>query len=118
MCFAPPEHHRQENIRRQAAEAGRLREEAERARKASEERMMAYQTAAEERQQQALATIVETAKQPVKVKTALDATTPLMSTRQKPSKKATGVASLRINRAPDTNLSTNVGTGISGVNIG
>lgn len=118
MCGGRPQHHIEEEKRRAAAEAGRLREEAERARKASEERMMAYQAAAEERQQQALATIVETAKQPVKVKTALDATTPLMSTRQKPSKKATGVASLRINRAPDTNLSTNVGTGISGVNIG
>jgi hypothetical protein len=118
MCGGRPQHHIEEEKRRAAAEAGALRQEAEKLRKAQEERMMAHQAAAEERQQEVLTTIVESAKQPVKVKTAADATTPLMSTRQKAAGKATGVASLRINRAPSTNLSTNVGTGISGVNIG
>lgn len=118
MCGGRPQHHIEEEKRRAAAAEGRLREEAKRDREAQEQRLMALQAKAEERQQEVLTTIIESAKQPVKVKTALDATTPLMSTRQKPSKKAAGVASLRINRAPDTNLSTNVGTGISGVNIG
>jgi hypothetical protein len=118
MCGGRPQHHIEEEKRRAAAELGAQREIAAAERKAYEERMQALQAKTEERQQEVLTTIIESAKQPVKVKTALDATTPLMSTRQKPSKKAAGVASLRINRNPDTNLSTNVGTGISGVNIG
>ena len=117
MCGGRPQHHIEEEKRRAAAEVGRLAAEAERLRKAQEERMMSFQAEANQRQEQALAAIVESAKAPVKVKTAAEATTPLMRTRQKPSGKSTGVASLRINRPSVTNLGTNVGTGISGANI-
>lgn len=125
MCFAPPEHHRQEAIRREAAQQGAMREMAEKSRKEAEEsrkqledRMQSYQAAAEQRQQQVLSTIVEAAKQPIKIKTADEAATPLMRLKQKPAKKAASVSSLRIKRAPSPDLSTNVGAGVSGVNIG
>ena len=114
MCGGRPEHHRQEELRRAAAEAGAMRETAERQRREQEERMMAFQAEANKQQQAALAAIAESSKVPIKVKTAAEATTPLMSTRQKPTGTTSSIASLRINRTPGTNI----GMGTSGTNIG
>jgi len=113
MCRRP-EHHRQEDIRRAAAEAGAMRETAERQRREQEQRMLAFQQVAQKQQEEALAAIVASSKAPMKVKTAEDATTPLMRTKQKKFGAQAGIASLRINRTPGTNL----GMGTSGTNIG
>ena len=105
-------HHRaQEQMRAETAQRN-IFEQAQRDRQAELDRMMAMQQEADKRQQEALRMITETSKQPFKVKTAADATTPLMRTKQKQS--PTGVAALRINRTP----STNIGMGIGGTNIG
>jgi hypothetical protein len=114
MC-GRPEHHRQEDIRRAAAEAGAMREAAERARREQEERMIAFQTEANNRQQEALKAIADSSKMPIKVKTAAEATTPLMRTKQKQPGAQTGIASLRINRTPGYNIGS---MGASGTNVG
>jgi hypothetical protein len=100
-------------MREEARIAG-MYAEAERARKAELDRMQALQTEANQRQQEALKMIAESSKVPMKVKTAAEATTPLMRTRQKAPGTTTGVSSLRINRTPGTN----VDLGTSGTNIG
>ena len=112
MCgggAARREHHRQQEQMREetrirdAMEA--MQREQEAARRAEIERMSAMQTAAETRQQEAMKTIADVVKAPVKVKTMADAATPILRTRQKTPRKAKGVASLRINRTPSTNIS-------------
>ena len=117
MCgggAARREHHRQQEQMRAETRQRDIYEQAERDRQAEIARMQALQDAANQRQQEALRMIAESSKQPFKVKTAADATTPLMRTRQKSSGAATGLASLRINRTPGTNI----GAGTSGTNIG
>ena len=105
-------HHRaQEQMRAETAQRN-IFEQAQRDRQMELNRMMAMQQDADRRQQDALRMIAESSKQPFKVRTAADATTPLMRTRQKTT--PTGVASLRINRTPGTNI----GMGSSGTNIG
>jgi len=115
MCFGGRrEHHRQQEQMRAETRQRDIYEQAERDRQAEIDRMMAMQREADKRQQDALRMIADSSKQPVKVKTAADARTPLMRTRQKASGAATGVASLRINRTPGTNIAG----GTSGTNIG
>jgi hypothetical protein len=87
-------------------------EQAQRDRQEEMARMAAMQADADRRQQEALRAIAESSRQPFKVKTAADATTPLMRTRQK--QDTANLASLRINRTPGTNI----GMGTSGTNIG
>jgi hypothetical protein len=87
-------------------------EQAQRDRQAELVRMASMQADADRRQQEALRAIAESSKAPFKVKTAADATTPLMRTRQK--QDTANLASLRINRTPGTNI----GMGTSGTNIG
>jgi len=108
------EHHRQQEQMRAETAQRNIFEQAQRDRQAELDRMMAMQQEADRRQQDALRMIAESSKQPFKVKTAADATTPLMRTRQKSSGAATGLASLRINRTPGANI----GAGTSGTNIG
>jgi hypothetical protein len=114
MCGGRPQHHIEEEKRRAAAEAGAMREIAERERRAQEERMRAFQEEANKQQVAALQMIAESSKAPVKVKTATEATTPLMRTRQKAPGKTASVSSLRINRTPGTNIDL----GTSGTNVG
>lgn len=116
MCGGRPAHHIEEEKRREAQYLADMERQAAAARQAEMDRMMAFQQQAAERQTEALRQITETAKAPIKVKTTADATTPIMSTRQKKMKEATGVAALRINRTPGTNL--DLGIGSSGTNIG
>jgi len=114
MCFgtAKAQHHRQQEQMRAETRMRDIQEQAERDRQAEIARMQAMQVAAEQRQQEALRTIAESSKQPIKIKTAADATTPLLRTKQKQT--ASGLASLRINRTPGTNIAG----GTSGTNIG
>ena len=105
---AAVERERYENIQRGIAD------QAERDRQAQLTAMKTMQEAADKRQQETLQMIADSSKQPFKVKTAADATTPLMRTKQKSAGAATGVASLRINRTPGTNI----GMGTGGTNIG
>ena len=117
MCgggAARREHHRQQEQMRAETRQRDIYEQAERDRQAEIARMQAMQEAANQRQQEALRQIAESSKAPFKVKTAADAVTPLMRTRQKAPGASTGVASLRINRTPGTNI----GMGASGTNIG
>lgn len=104
-------HARVERERYEGLQAG-IAAQAERNRQVQLEAMTAMQQEANKRQEEALRLIAESSKQPIKVKTAEDATTPLMRTRQKSS--TSNIGSLRINRTPGTN----VGMGISGTNIG
>ena len=105
-------HHRaQEQMRAETAQRN-IFEQAQRDRQMELNRMMAMQQDADRRQQEALRMIAESSKQPFKVKSTAEATTPLMRTRQKTT--PTGVASLRIKRTPGTNI----GMGSSGTNIG
>ena len=105
-------HHRQQEQMRAETAQRDIFEQAQRDRQAELDRMMAMQAAADRRQQEAMKMIAESSKAPFKVKTAADATTPLMRTKQK--QNPTGIAALRINRTP----STNIGMGTSGTNIG
>ena len=114
MCSGRRAHHRQQEQMRAETAQRNIFEQAQRDRQAELDRMMAMQQEADKRQQDALRMIAESSKQPFKVKTAADATTPLMRTRQKSSGAATGLASLRINRTPGANI----GAGTSGTNIG
>ena len=106
------EHHRQQETMRAETAQRNIFEQAQRDRQAELDRMLAMQADADQRQQSALRAIAESSKAPFKVKTAADATTPLMRTRQK--QDTANLASLRINRTP----STNIGMGTSGTNIG
>ena len=114
MCSGRRAHHRQQEQMRAETAQRNISDQAQRDRQAELDRMMAMQQEADRRQQDALRMIAESSKQPFKVKTAADATTPLMRTRQKSSGAATGLASLRINRTPGANI----GAGTSGTNIG
>ena len=116
MCFGSKkkQHHQQQEQMRAETAQRNIFEQAQRDRQAELDRMMAMQAEADKRQQDALRMIAESSKQPFKIKTAADATTPLMRTKQKSSGAATGLASLRINRTPGANI----GTGTSGTNIG
>ena len=106
------EHHRQQEQMRAETAQRNIFEQAQRDRQAELDRMLAMQSDADQRQQAALRAIAESSKAPFKVKTAADATTPLMRTRQK--QDTANLASLRINRTPGTNI----GMGTSGTNIG
>ena len=106
------EHHRQQETMRAETAQRNIFEQAQRDRQAELDRMLAMQADADQRQQSALRAIAESSKAPFKVKTAADATTPLMRTRQK--QDTANLASLRINRTPGTNI----GMGTSGTNIG
>ena len=106
------EHHRQQETMRAETAQRNIFEQAQRDRQAELDRMLAMQADADQRQQAALRMIAESSKAPFKVKTAADATTPLMRTRQK--QDTANLASLRINRTPGTNI----GMGTSGTNIG
>ena len=112
MCGGQAAHHKQQEQMRAETRQRDIAEQAERDRQAEIARMQQMQEAANQRQQEALRAIAESSKQPFKVKTAADATTPLMKTKQKSS--GAGIASLRINRTPGTNI----GPGTSGTNIG
>ena len=113
MCGGRPEHHRQEDIRREAAQRGAMMEQAERDRRAQEERMMAFQAAANKQQQEAMAAIAAANRVPVRTGAAEAAGTPIMRTKQKQA--PTSLSSLRINRTPGSNIG---GMGTSGTNIG
>jgi len=105
-------HHRQQEQMRAETAQRNIYEQAERDRAAELARIQGMQAEADRRQQEALRAIAESSRQPFKVKTAADATTPLMRTRQK--QDTANLASLRINRTPGTNI----GMGASGTNIG
>lgn len=107
-------HHAAEERMREENRQRGLYEQAQRDRQAELDRMTALQTEANKRQQEALQMIAESSKVPMKVKTAAEATTPLMRTRQKAPGTTASIASLRINRTPGTN----VDLGTSGTNIG
>jgi|694.fasta_scaffold59203_9 hypothetical protein len=106
-------HHRQqEQMRAESAQRGMI-EQAERDRRAQEERMIAFQTAASKQQQEAMAAIAAANRLPVKTGASEAAATPLMRTKQKQT--PTSLASLRINRTPGSNIG---GMGSSGTNVG
>lgn len=105
-------HHAAQETMRAETRQRDIFEQAQRDRQAELVRMQQMQADADRRQQEALRAIAESSKQPFKVKTAADATTPLMRTRQK--QDTANLASLRINRTPGTNI----GMGTSGTNIG
>jgi hypothetical protein len=114
MCFGNQKKQHHANVERERYEAIQrgIAAQAARDRQLQIDRMTAMQAEADKRQQEALKMIAESSRQPIKVKTAADARTPIMRTKQKTS--ATGIASLRINRTP----STNIGISTSGTNIG
>ena len=111
MCggTARRQHHRQQEQMRQETLLRDAQEEAAR----QQERMMQMQMDADRRQQEALRQIAESSKQPFKVRSAAEATTPAMRTKQKPSSSQSSLSSLRIQRTP----ATNVGLGASGTNV-
>ena len=111
MCggVAKRQHHRQQEQMRQETLLRNAQEEAER----QQQRMMQMQQDAASRQQEALRQIAESSKQPFKVRSAAEATTPAMRTKQKPSSSQSSLSSLRIQRTP----ATNVGMGASGPNV-
>jgi len=116
MCFGGGRraHHRQQEQMRAETAQRNIFEQAQRDRQAEIDRMMAMQAAADKRQQEALAMIAESSKQPFKLRTAAEAATPLLKTKQKTAQAQRGVSSLRINRTPGTNI----GMGEGGTNIG
>ena len=114
MCFGRPKHHTEEEKRREAAYIAGIERQAEADRQAQLDRLTAFQQEAAARQTEALRQITESSKQPYKIRTAADAATPIMRTRQKSSEARRGLASLRISRTP----STNVGMETGGTNIG
>jgi len=116
MCFgsSKKQHHRQQEQMRAETRQRDIYEQAQRDRQAEIDRMMAMQAAADKRQQEALAMIAESSKQPFKLRTAAEAATPLLKTKQKTAQAQRGVSSLRISRTPGTNI----GMGEGGTNIG
>jgi hypothetical protein len=113
MC-RKPEHHKQEEIRREGGMQAAAQHQAELDRRAQMDRMAAMQAEADKRQQDALRMIVDSSKQPFKLRTAAEAATPLLKTKQKTAQAQRGVSSLRIGRTPGTNI----GMGQGGTNIG
>ena len=116
MCFgsSKKQHHQQQEQMRAETRQRNIYEQAQRDRQAEIDRMMAMQAAADKRQQEALAMIAESSKQPFKLRTAAEAATPILRTRQKTAQAQRGIASLRISRTPGTNI----GMGQGGTNIG
>ena len=116
MCFgsSKKQHHRQQEQMRAETAQRNIFEQAQRDRQAEIDRMTAMQSEADKRQQEALAMITESSKQPFKLRTAAEAATPIMRTRQKTAQAQRGVSSLRISRTPGTNI----GMGQGGTNIG
>ena len=108
------EHHRQQEQMRAETAQRNIYEQAERDRQAELARMQQLQNEANMRQQQALAAIAESSKQPIKIKTGEEAATPIMRTRQKSAEARRSLADLRISRTP----AANIGAGTSGTNIG
>ena len=116
MCFGSKkkQHHQQQEQMRAETAQRNIFEQAQRDRRAEIDRMMAMQAAADKRQQEALAMIAESSKQPFKLRTAAEAATPILKTKQKTAQAQRGVSSLRISRTPGTNN----GMGEGGTNIG
>jgi len=114
MCFGRPRHHTEEEKRREAAYIADVEQKAAAAQQAQMDRLAAFQQEAATRQTEALRQITESSKQPYKIRTAAEAGTPIMRTRQKSAEARRGLASLRISRTP----STNVGMETGGTNIG
>jgi hypothetical protein len=116
MCFgsSKKQHHQQQERMRAETAQRNIFDQAQRDRQAELDRMMAMQQEADRRQQDALRMIADSSRQPFQLRTAAEAATPIMRTRQKTAQA--GISSLRINRTP----STNVGGGgtASGTNIG
>ena len=107
-------HHRaQEGMREQNFFTNMANEQI-RLREAEQARMASMQADADRRQQEALRAIAESSKQPFKLRTAAEAATPLLKTKQKTAQAQRGVSSLRIGRTPGTNI----GMGQGGTNIG
>ena len=116
MCFGSTKkkhHQQQEQMRAETAQRN-IFEQAQRDRQAELDRMMAMQQEADKRQQDALRMIADSSKQPFKLRTAAEAATPLLKTKQKTAQAQRGVSSLRIGRTPGTNI----GMGQGGTNIG
>ena len=109
-------HHRQQEQMRAETRQRDIYEQAQRDRQAEIDRMMAMQQEADRRQQDALRMIADSSKQPFKLRTAAEAATPLLKTRQKTAQAQRGVSSLRINR--NRTPGTNIGMGQGGTNIG
>ena len=116
MCFgsSKKQHHQTEERKRYNAIQNEMLDRAERARQAETQRMQAMQADADRRQQEALRAIADSSKQPFKLRTAAEAATPLLKTKQKTAQAQRGVSSLRIGRTPGTNI----GMGQGGTNIG
>jgi len=107
-------HHRQQEQMRAETAQRNIFEQAQRDRQSEIDRMMAMQQEADRRQQDALRMISESSKQPFRLRTAAEAATPLLKTKQKTAQAQRGVSSLRISRTPGTNI----GMGEGGTNIG
>ena len=114
MCRGRPQHHIEEEKRRYAAEQAAIRDAAEREMRAQEERMKQMMEAADRRQQEMLATIEQSSKQPYKTRTAEDAGVPILGMRNKSAAKKTSIRDLRIARNP----TLNVGSQETGTNLG
>ena len=116
MCFgsSKKQHHQTEERKRYNALQNEILDRAQRDRQAELDRMTAMQQEADKRQQDALRMIADSSKQPFKLRTAAEAATPLLKTKQKTAQAQRGVSSLRIGRTPGTNI----GMGQGGTNIG
>ena len=116
MCFgsSKKQHHQTEERKRYNAIQNEVLDRAQRDRQTELDRMMAMQQEADKRQQDALRMIADSSKQPFKLRTAAEAATPLLKTKQKTAQAQRGVSSLRIGRTPGTNI----GMGQGGTNIG
>ena len=114
MCRGRPRHHIEEENRRQAAYIADLQQKSQDALQLQMDRLTTFQEEANTKQTEALRQITESAKQPYKIRTAAEAGTPIMRTRQKSAEARRNLASLRISRTP----STNVGMETGGTNIG
>ena len=108
------EHHRQQEQMRADTAQRNIFDQAQRDRQAELDRMMAMQQEADRRQQDALRMIADSSRQPFQLRTAAEAATPIMRTRQKTAQAQRSVSSLRIGRTPGTNI----GMGQGGTNIG
>ena len=116
MCIgsSKKQHHQTEERKRYNALQNEILDRAQRDRQAELDRMTAMQQEADKRQQDALRMIADSSKQPFKLRTAAEAATPLLKTKQKTAQAQRGVSSLRIGRTPGTNI----GMGQGGTNIG
>ena len=116
MCFgsSKKQHHQTEERKRYNAIQNEMLDRAQRDRQAEIDRMTAMQQEADRRQQDALRMIADSSQQPFRLRTAAEAATPIMRTRQKTAQAQRSVSSLRIGRDPGTNI----GMGQGGTNIG